>query len=156
MRGPAADPGVTSWLRALPLPRPPRSCPPLAAGRRVQALAKRPASTGLAWTRRTRPRSSSSEEDRATSMIVVYESCTSYSHRWNHLICHIGRGSASARGEDAELVALRVGQDRPRDVALAEVDVGGAESPQPGHLRLLIVTGVGPEVEMDAVLHGLR
>src|SRR5258708_38724992 len=66
------------------------------------------------------------------------------------------RGSAAARGEDAEFVALRVGQDRPRDVALAEVDVGGAESPQPGHLRLLIVTGVGPEVEMDAVLHGLH
>src|SRR5262245_61774038 len=28
------------------------------------------------------------------------------------------RGSASARGEDVELVALRVGQTRPRDVAL--------------------------------------
>jgi len=44
------------------------------------------------------------------------------------------QGSASAPGEDAELVALRVGQDRPRHVALADVDVGGAESPQPGHL----------------------
>jgi hypothetical protein len=27
----------------------------------------------------------------ATSMIVVYESCTSYSHGWNHLNCHIGK-----------------------------------------------------------------
>ena len=54
----------------------------------------------------------------------------------------------SARGEDAEFVALGVGQDRPRDVALAEVDVGGAECSQPGHLRRLIVTGVGPEVEL--------
>src|SRR5258707_12049948 len=67
-----------------------------------------------------------------------------------------GRGAASARGEDVELVALRVGEARPRDVALAEVDVGGAESTQPGHLGLLIVTGVGPQVEVDAVLHGLH
>ncbi len=90
-------------------------------------------------------------------MIVVYESV--------HLVIRLGgitsvviseRGSASARGEDVELVALRVGQARPRDVAVAEVDAGGAECPQPGHLRRLIVTGVGPEVEMDAVLHGLR
>src|ERR1700733_15015144 len=66
------------------------------------------------------------------------------------------RGSASTRGENVELVALRVGQARPRYVALAEVDVGGAECSQPGHLRRLIVTGVGPEVEMDAVLHGLH
>jgi hypothetical protein len=78
-------------------------------------------------------------------MIVVYESCTSHSHGWNHLNCHIG-GFASARGEDVELVALRVGEARPRDIALAEVDVGGAECSQPGHLGLLIVTGVGPEV----------
>ena len=50
---------------------------------------------------------------------------------------------SSARGEDVELVALRVGQARPRDVALAEVDVGGAECSQPGHLHRLIVTGIG-------------
>jgi mRNA interferase MazF len=65
------------------------------------------------------------------------------------------RGSASARGEDVELAALRVGQAHPRDVALAEVDVGSAECSQLDHLCRLIVTGVGPEVEMDAVLHGL-
>src|SRR4051795_1013369 len=65
-------------------------------------------------------------------------------------------GSASARREDVELVALRVGQARPRHVALAEVNVGGAESPQPGHLGRLIVTGIRPEVEVDAVLHGLH
>src|SRR6266568_1624334 len=90
-------------------------------------------------------------------MIVVYESV--------HLVIRSGgitstviseRGSASARGEDVELVALRVGQARPRHVALAEVDVGGAECSQPGHLRRLIVTGIGPKVEMDAVLHGLH
>lgn len=55
------------------------------------------------------------------------------------------QGSASGlggRGEDAEFVALRSGQAPPRDVALAEVDVGGAEGPQPGHFRLQIVTGV--------------
>jgi hypothetical protein len=33
----------------------------------------------------------------------------------------IGKGSASARGEDAELVVFRVGQDPPRDVTLAYV-----------------------------------
>src|SRR6266702_5779147 len=86
----------------------------------------------------------------ATSMIVVYERV--------HLVIRLGgitsiviseRGSASARGEDVELVASGVGQARPRDVALAKVDVGGAEFSQPGHLHRLIVTGVVPEVEMD-------
>jgi hypothetical protein len=41
-------------------------------------------------------------------------------------------------------VALRVGQARPRDVALAEV--GGAEGPQPGRLRCFVVTGVRQQV----------
>jgi hypothetical protein len=59
--------------------------------------------------------------------------------------------SGSARGEDAELVALRVGEAPPRHVALADVDTGGTESPQPGHLRRLIVTGVRQQVEMNAV-----
>jgi hypothetical protein len=53
-------------------------------------------------------------------------------------------------------VALRVGQARPRDVALAEVEVGGAEGPQPGHLRCFVVTGVRQQVKMDAVCHGLH
>ena len=66
------------------------------------------------------------------------------------------KGADSARGEDVELIALGVGEARPRHVALAKVDVGGAESPQPVHLRRLIITGVRPEVEMDAVLHGLQ
>jgi hypothetical protein len=44
------------------LPRPPRSCPPLAVAA-VSRLAKRPASAGLALTRRARPRQSRSEED---------------------------------------------------------------------------------------------
>jgi hypothetical protein len=56
---------------------------------------------------------------------------------------------ASERGEDAELVAFRVGEDRPRDVALAHVGGRRAESLQPGNLRRLIVTKVRPEVEMD-------
>jgi hypothetical protein len=33
----------------------------------------------------------------------------------------IGKGSASARGEDAELVVFRVGQELPRDVTMAHV-----------------------------------
>jgi hypothetical protein len=32
----------------------------------------------------------------------------------------------------SKIVALWIGKDRPWHVALAEVDVGGAESPQPG------------------------
>src|ERR1700761_5060465 len=62
----------------------------------------------------------------------------------------------SARGEEAELVALGVGQDRPRHVALADVGVGGAESPQPGGLRRLVAAGVRAQVEVDAVLNGLH
>ena len=67
-------------------------------------------------------------------------------------------GSASRqRGrEDAELVALRVGEAHPRHVALADVGVSGAEGPQPGHLCRLIVTGVRHQVEMDTVPHGLH
>ena len=53
-------------------------------------------------------------------------------------------------------MALRIGQARPRDVALAEVEVGGAQSAQPGHLRCFVVTGVGQQVKMDAVWHGLH
>src|ERR1700735_4023025 len=34
-------------------------------------------------------------------------------------------GSASGRSEDAELIALRVGEARPRDVALADGAAGG-------------------------------
>ena len=66
------------------------------------------------------------------------------------------QGLASAWGEDVELVAFGVGEPGPWHVALAEVDVGGAEGPQPGHLCRLIVTRVRPEVEMCAVLHGLH
>jgi hypothetical protein len=39
------------------------------------------------------------------------------------------RSSESAFGEDAELVALRVSQDLPRNIALADVGIGGAQSP---------------------------
>ena len=37
-----------------------------------------------------------------------------------------------------------------------DVEVGGAEGPQPGRLRLFVVTGVRQQVEMDAVRHGLH
>src|SRR4029453_19677741 len=59
------------------------------------------------------------------------------------------KGFGSAWGEEAELVAFRVGEDRPRDIALAEVDGGGAESPQSGRLGLWVVTWVRADVEMD-------
>jgi hypothetical protein len=53
-------------LRALLLPRPPHSCPPLAVAA-VSRLAKRPAPAGLALTRRTRPRSSEARRAESTS-----------------------------------------------------------------------------------------
>src|SRR5689334_21737403 len=63
---------------------------------------------------------------------------------------------SSAWGEETELVALRVGEDRPRDIVRAEVDGGGAERPQSGRLGLQVVTRVRAEVEMDPVPHGLH
>jgi hypothetical protein len=39
------------------------------------------------------------------------------------------RSSESTRGEDAELVALRVAQNLPRNIALADIGEGGAQSP---------------------------
>src|SRR6185369_8615064 len=51
--------------------------------------------------------------------------------------------------EDAELVALRVGEHHPRLLALAYVDMPGAQTGHTVDLGLLIV---GTEVEVDAVL----
>ncbi len=56
-------------------------------------------------------------------------------------------------GEDAELVALRVGEDHPRHVALA--DVGGRRTEilkARDQLRLMGRRG-GGELEVHAVLH---
>ena len=60
---------LACWFLHLPVllvAAPP--CPPAAVSR----LAKRPAPAGLAWTRRTRPRSSSSEEDGIISKEGVF------------------------------------------------------------------------------------
>jgi hypothetical protein len=77
-------------------------------------------------------------------MIVVYEGSPRDPFSGLTSIVISERGSVSARGKDVELVALRVGQARPRDVALAEVEVGGAECSQPGHLhRFFTVLGSG-------------
>lgn len=51
---------------------------------------------------------------------------------------------------------FRVGQARPRNVALTDVEVGGAEVPQPVHFRRLVVARVRQQVEVGAVGHGLR
>ncbi|CAG7630193.1 hypothetical protein SBRY_20639 [Actinacidiphila bryophytorum] len=65
------------------------------------------------------------------------------------------RPAASGQREDAELVTLRVDQARPRHVALSDVEVGGTEGLEARDLRLLVVTGVGQQVEVDAVRHRL-
>jgi hypothetical protein len=51
------------------------------------------------------------------------------------------RRAASARlaAQDAELVALGVGQHYPRLLALADVDPGGAEGLGPSHLGIAVV-----------------
>lgn len=58
----------------------------------------------------------------------------------------------SGRGEDTELVALRVGEDRPRHVALAHVDRCRTESLQGrDQLRLTGRRG-GGEIEVHTLL----
>lgn len=54
-----------------------------------------------------------------------------------------------------ELVALGVGHDHPRRVALADVDVSGAQGPQPVGVCRLVVAGVRQQVEVHPVPHGL-
>ena len=63
----------------------------------------------------------------------------------------------SAGAEDAELVALGVGQDGPGHVGrLTDVDRLGAELAEAGDLGGVVVLGEGGDVEVDAVLGGLR
>ncbi len=54
--------------------------------------------------------------------------------------------------QDAELVALRVREDGPRDVALAHVGRRRAEGAQAGDQLRLVGRGGGGEVEVEAVL----
>jgi hypothetical protein len=52
-------------------------------------------------------------------------------------------GCGSARGEDAELVALGVGKDDPAHVALADVDRLGADSAEACDLGAVVVVEKG-------------
>ena len=58
------------------------------------------------------------------------------------------------RAQDAELVAFRVGQHRPRLAALAHVGPPGAQGDEPGHLRLDRAVS-RPDVQVQAVLDRL-
>ena len=60
------------------------------------------------------------------------------------------KGSASAGGEDAELVALRVGQNRPWDVALAHIGGRRTEILQARDQLRLMGRGGGGEIEVQA------
>lgn len=65
------------------------------------------------------------------------------------------RGLARLRGDETELIPLRVGQDEPLDVALADVGVARAESEQA--FELLADRRVpGLDVKVQAVLDRLR
>jgi hypothetical protein len=66
------------------------------------------------------------------------------------------KGSTSARGEDEELVALRVCEAHPGHIALANVGVSRSQGPQPRQLRRLVITRVLHQVTMDTVPHGLH
>src|SRR4029453_10610727 len=61
----------------------------------------------------------------------------------------------SARGEDAELVALWVGEDDPADVALADVDRLGADSAETCDLGAVAVVGEGCDIQVHPQLGGL-
>src|SRR6266511_6079955 len=69
----------------------------------------------------------------------------------------VGRaaGCGSARGEDAELVALGVGEDDPAHVALADFDRLGADSAEACDLGAVVVVGEGCDVEVHTQLGGL-
>src|SRR5918994_234187 len=61
----------------------------------------------------------------------------------------------SARGEDAELVALGVREDDPADVALADVARLGADSAETCDLGAVVVVGEGCDVQVHPQLGGL-
>src|SRR5580704_11803229 len=65
-----------------------------------------------------------------------------------------GLRSGAAAGQDAELVALRVGQDNPALLALADIGVPGAQAEQAADLLALLPVGRA-EVEMEPVLDAL-
>jgi hypothetical protein len=62
-------------------------------------------------------------------------------------------GSRSSRREDAELVALRIGQNDPRFVALSDIGIRRAEVDQASYLSLLVDR---TEIEVKPVLDRLR
>src|SRR6266540_6864004 len=63
-------------------------------------------------------------------------------------------GVGGKRAEDAELVAFRVGEHHPGDLALAHVGTSGSQTDQPLHLRLVRAVN-RPDVQMQAVLDRL-
>ena len=58
--------------------------------------------------------------------------------------------------QHAELMAIGIGHHHPADVALTDVDARRAEGDQTVDLRLLVAVDRGSEVEVQAVLPGLR
>src|SRR5689334_8462106 len=71
-------------------------------------------------------------------------------HRWASAVMISTLGPP--RAEHAELVALRVGEQHPRHVTLADVDRAGAHPDQPFHLGLLVVRA---QVQVQPVLADL-
>lgn len=59
---------------------------------------------------------------------------------------------SSSRGQHAELVAIGVGHDYPRDISLADINAFGSLSKQPVDLGSLIAITRGDDVQMQSIL----
>src|SRR5690606_33971157 len=90
-----------------------------------------------------------------TMMTTAVGCGTSPGRRAGDRVPGTGSGGGSVRREDAELVALGIRQARPRDVTLTDVEVGGPEGTQPGHLGGRGLPWARQQVEMDTVRRGL-
>src|SRR5699024_7279198 len=76
-----------------------------------------------------------------------------FGHRRSYGSDSRSAGSVGGRGEDAEFVALGIGEDDPGFVpGLSHIDVSCPEFEEAGHLGGLIV---GSEVEVETILHDL-
>src|SRR5712692_10500397 len=61
----------------------------------------------------------------------------------------------SSRRQHAELVAIGVGHDHPRDVSLTDINAFGADRDEPVDLDSLIAIGRGRDVQMQSILRRL-
>src|SRR3954468_8747624 len=115
------------------------------------------ADAGIAVTARTEPVRATASTASARSLLTMVSS-TFVARAWFPVepqAATTDAPSGSPGGERAELVAVRVGEHRPGNVSLADVEPSGAERDQAIDLRALVVVGVGRDVEVETVLRPL-